>query len=148
MEQKFNSILGNNIRKLRRFYKISAERLGKACGVEKDTIYRWERAECVPPSFVINRIVGIFNIPEDVLLKKNIIIETQESYEAQLKKRSELINDSVLIKEIININTKEDFDSFVDKLETLELPNDTEYEYYNAAYWWFYGEECEAYITE
>lgn len=37
------------------------------------------------------------------------------------------------------IETQEDFNNFIDYLETRDLDNDTDYELYNAAYEKFYG---------
>lgn len=68
--------------------------------------------------------------------------------ENDIRKRSSLMTDQELINDILNIKTEDNFTEFVDKLEALELPNDTEYEYYNAAYWFLHGTESSAYVTE
>ena len=78
MKKESSSILGNNIRKLRKFYNISAETLGKACGVNKDTVLRWKRDETIPSAYIISRIEEIFNVPKNVLLRKNIKIEEKD----------------------------------------------------------------------
>lgn len=38
-----------------------------------------------------------------------------------------------------HIKTEEDFNNFVEYLESLELDDDTDYEYYNKAFEKFYG---------
>lgn len=143
-----NIILGRNIRNLRSFYNVSSEILAKVCEVTNDTVIRWENNEVIPQEYIIERISSFFNIPKDTLTKRIIITKSTEELEEILNARFELINDIELIKEIITIQTEEDYDNFINKLETLNLPNEVEHEYYNAAYWWFFGEINEAYKGE
>lgn len=69
------TVLGYNIRSLRNYYKISAQKLAEDINVNKDTVLRWERGEIFPSAGEIETMVSYFNVPKDVFLK--VVIKTK-----------------------------------------------------------------------
>jgi transcriptional regulator with XRE-family HTH domain len=69
------TVLGYNIRSLRKFYNISARKLAEDINVNKDTILRWERGEIFPSAGEIESMVSYFNVPKDLLL--NVVLKTK-----------------------------------------------------------------------
>lgn len=71
------TLLGTNIRKLRKFYKVPIKVMAERLEVNPDTILRWERGEIYPSAGEISRLQSFFNIPLDVLTRKRIVTEKE-----------------------------------------------------------------------
>ena len=78
MAKETETLLGTNLRNLRRFYKIPIKVLAEKLEVNKDTILRWERGEIYPSAGQIGQLQELYNLPLDVLTKKKIIIGTEK----------------------------------------------------------------------
>ena len=72
-EKETETLLGTNIRNLRRFKKVTIREMAEKLEVNQDTILRWERGEIYPSAGEISRLQTFFNIPIDVLTRKKIV---------------------------------------------------------------------------
>jgi len=73
------TLLGTNIRNLRRFTKITLKEMAEKLEVNQDTILRWERGEIYPSAGEISRLQSFFHIPIDVLTQKKIVFENSKN---------------------------------------------------------------------
>ena len=76
-EKETETLLGTNIRNLRRFKKVTIREMAEKLEVNQDTILRWERGEIYPSAGEISRLQTFFNIPIDVLTRKKIVFENK-----------------------------------------------------------------------
>ena len=76
-EKETETLLGTNIRNLRRFKKVTIREMAEKLEVNQDTILRWERGEIYPSAGEISRLQTFFNIPIDILTKKKIVFSNK-----------------------------------------------------------------------
>ena len=76
-EKETETLLGTNIRNLRRFKKVTIREMAEKLEVNQDTILRWERGEIYPSAGEISRLQTFFNIPIDVLTRKKIVFSNK-----------------------------------------------------------------------
>lgn len=77
MAKETETLLGTNLRKLRRFYKVPIKVLAEELNVNEDTILRWERGEIYPSAGQLSQLQEFYNLRLDTLTRKRIITEKE-----------------------------------------------------------------------
>ena len=67
-DEEYAARLGGVIRAARYFREMSRESVAAACGVNPETVARWERGTVAVPAHVLHRLVDVLGVPADVLL--------------------------------------------------------------------------------
>ena len=71
--ENINEIIGNNIRELRKFNKMTQFDLSEKLHYSNKTISRWESGEIIPDVKTLNLLSEIFNVPLSRLFEKDVI---------------------------------------------------------------------------
>lgn len=71
--ENINEIIGNNIKELRKFNKMTQYDLSERLHYSNKTISRWEAGEIIPDVKTLNELSEIFNVPLSKLFEKDIM---------------------------------------------------------------------------
>lgn len=71
--ENINEIIGNNIKALRKFNKLTQYDLSEKLHYSNKTISRWESGEVIPDVKTLNEISEFFNVPLSKLFERDII---------------------------------------------------------------------------
>lgn len=71
--ENINEIIGNNIKELRKFNKLTQFDLAEQLNYSNKTISRWESGDIIPDVQTLNKLSEFFNVPLSSLFEPDLI---------------------------------------------------------------------------